>query len=344
MMHEDESRQAGGLPPSMVADEARAFNRFGAALWSGFRLWGWAWGAALMIASEIMAWSPFWLAGLFVLLMWLLLFLGSDALRGDLLDAALAIWRRVSVVRAQIIVRADADPTDWPNAPQNETHAGYRAEYERIAAMPDAERDEAAYLGLAEVLRALQRYGDNPLARPVLRAPRRLFAAPALSGLTLWIGGALFLWASLATSAALLLNHARAEAASARDEAVRVAHAWRDNARGWRRAHDAAAMVHAGDVARAVAQAERDIQFTLEQRRLDRLRAERERARNARQADPSLEPVDFGDVVRGLAEPALAGGPPDDADAAGASAVGAVSDGAEAAPDDGGGAPAPDRP
>lgn len=75
------------------------------------------------------------------------------------LKAQVAVWR------AWWIRKLDRAPTYWPTPAQSEEHQSYRNDYEMLVAEP-GRIPRGKLLLIAEVVDALQGWGDNPLAAP----------------------------------------------------------------------------------------------------------------------------------------------------------------------------------
>lgn len=102
----------------------------------------------------------------------------------------------LATLRGRWLAAADNAPSYWEQAPLDATHAGYRADYERLVGK--AELTRADFFHLAELADGLQGYGDRPLAKP----PRaRAFASFEGGGL---MGGVAGNWLLAAGGGVLL--------------------------------------------------------------------------------------------------------------------------------------------
>ena len=238
------------------------------------------------------------------------------------------IRRTLKEWRGAMIARADDAPGYWLGAPRDETHAGYRADYETLVGkVASGDYTPADLYHIAQLVDGLRRYGDNPLLKPPALSARALGIMGAAggvfgAGVGRWflIGGAGVLLL-LVTACAVL----QARAASLERQRDAACTEWeiegrtsrqacRDLGSAMRHIQTQDAEIAELEVARANAAArdaiEEEATRALNARNAARRRASAERLRRAHEDDVeaarTARAPDWDSRLRDLAEPAMA--------------------------------------
>jgi hypothetical protein len=270
------------------------------------------------------------------------------------------LWARLTGAWKRFWGRLRRSHGGWGSEPQDDAHAYYRTQYERLVPVlptlprgqshPQAHERKNTLLAFSSILEGLHNYGDNPILPPGIRRmvirenQTRLQAfgevgQPSLMGRFMAGLAPVLPYVLLIGAVMTVLGWTGAAWNGWRADRFE---AQRDSARAERDAYEASRNAYAQALGNERAARARDVAAVLEdtartveslqrQRARDIARANRERSRRE---DLATGSVDFNERLRELAEPADTGLPATAAPEAGGDPASGVSAGARPAADD----------